>query len=194
MSVWRKHFQCFVWLISVSVLLQFPNRTLLFAACAACIGGTFQYGYNISVINAPTTVMITWLSVNQVFMMIIPALFKESGQGVLETVPGVSNKGEIICLIFFKKWHCDKMYGSFSHRPHIFCKKTKQKKNTKKLFLDEGPCSRLLSNEGLWSNLTPSRQLRVFDLKNWGNHSLVFKWCSFTQYHWILFMHVMDFG
>ncbi|KAM3611612.1 uncharacterized protein V6R79_021336 [Siganus canaliculatus] len=25
------------------------------AACAACIGGTFQYGYNISVINAPTT-------------------------------------------------------------------------------------------------------------------------------------------
>ncbi|XP_056274923.1 solute carrier family 2, facilitated glucose transporter member 11b isoform X2 [Pseudoliparis swirei] len=34
---------------------QFLNRSLLLAACAACIGGTFQYGYNISVINAPTT-------------------------------------------------------------------------------------------------------------------------------------------
>uniref|UniRef100_A0A7N6BH77 Major facilitator superfamily (MFS) profile domain-containing protein n=1 Tax=Anabas testudineus TaxID=64144 RepID=A0A7N6BH77_ANATE len=31
-----------------------PNKSLLLAACAACIGGTFQYGYNISVINAPT--------------------------------------------------------------------------------------------------------------------------------------------
>ncbi|XP_023280851.1 solute carrier family 2, facilitated glucose transporter member 11-like, partial [Seriola lalandi dorsalis] len=33
---------------------KFPNKSLLLAACAACIGGTFQYGYNISVINAPT--------------------------------------------------------------------------------------------------------------------------------------------
>ncbi|XP_042277542.1 solute carrier family 2, facilitated glucose transporter member 11-like isoform X2 [Thunnus maccoyii] len=33
---------------------EFPNKSLLLAACAACIGGTFQYGYNISVINAPT--------------------------------------------------------------------------------------------------------------------------------------------
>ncbi|XP_049906976.1 solute carrier family 2, facilitated glucose transporter member 11b isoform X1 [Epinephelus moara] len=33
---------------------KFPNRTLVLAACAACIGGTFQYGYNVSVINAPT--------------------------------------------------------------------------------------------------------------------------------------------
>uniref|UniRef100_A0A667YR18 Solute carrier family 2, facilitated glucose transporter member 5 n=1 Tax=Myripristis murdjan TaxID=586833 RepID=A0A667YR18_9TELE len=32
----------------------FPNKSLLLAACAACIGGTFQYGYNISIINAPT--------------------------------------------------------------------------------------------------------------------------------------------
>uniref|UniRef100_A0A3B4WYZ5 Major facilitator superfamily (MFS) profile domain-containing protein n=1 Tax=Seriola lalandi dorsalis TaxID=1841481 RepID=A0A3B4WYZ5_SERLL len=37
--------------------LQFPNKSLLLAACAACIGGTFQYGYNISVINAPTVVI-----------------------------------------------------------------------------------------------------------------------------------------
>ncbi|TDH12863.1 hypothetical protein EPR50_G00050230 [Perca flavescens] len=34
---------------------KFPNKSLLLAACAACIGGTFQYGYNISIINAPTT-------------------------------------------------------------------------------------------------------------------------------------------
>ncbi|MBN3316735.1 GTR11 protein, partial [Atractosteus spatula] len=34
--------------------LQFPNKTLLLAVCAACIGGTFQYGYNISIINSPT--------------------------------------------------------------------------------------------------------------------------------------------
>ncbi|XP_029534728.1 solute carrier family 2, facilitated glucose transporter member 11-like [Oncorhynchus nerka] len=31
-----------------------PNKSLLLAVCAACIGGTFQYGYNISIINAPT--------------------------------------------------------------------------------------------------------------------------------------------
>ncbi|XP_040010798.1 solute carrier family 2, facilitated glucose transporter member 11b [Xiphias gladius] len=33
---------------------KLPNKSLLLAACAACIGGTFQYGYNVSVINAPT--------------------------------------------------------------------------------------------------------------------------------------------
>ncbi|XP_035495690.1 solute carrier family 2, facilitated glucose transporter member 11b [Scophthalmus maximus] len=33
---------------------KLPNKSLLLAASAACIGGTFQYGYNISVINAPT--------------------------------------------------------------------------------------------------------------------------------------------
>ncbi|KAJ8286040.1 hypothetical protein GJAV_G00033880 [Gymnothorax javanicus] len=33
---------------------QVPYRSLLLAVCAACIGGTFQYGYNISIINAPT--------------------------------------------------------------------------------------------------------------------------------------------
>ncbi|KAF3850874.1 hypothetical protein F7725_012646 [Dissostichus mawsoni] len=34
---------------------KLPNRSLVLAACAACIGGNFQFGYNISVINAPTT-------------------------------------------------------------------------------------------------------------------------------------------
>lgn len=38
--------------------LQLPNKSLLLAVCAAGIGGTFQYGYNISVINAPTAVII----------------------------------------------------------------------------------------------------------------------------------------
>ncbi|XP_008280261.1 solute carrier family 2, facilitated glucose transporter member 11b isoform X1 [Stegastes partitus] len=33
---------------------KYPNKSLFLAVCAACIGGTFQYGYNISVINAPT--------------------------------------------------------------------------------------------------------------------------------------------
>ncbi|KAK9522714.1 hypothetical protein VZT92_019160 [Zoarces viviparus] len=40
---------------SVQPKRGFPNKSLLLAACAACIGGTFQYGYNVSVINAPTT-------------------------------------------------------------------------------------------------------------------------------------------
>ena len=31
------------------------SRTLALAVCCAAIGGTFQYGYNISIINAPTT-------------------------------------------------------------------------------------------------------------------------------------------
>ncbi|XP_070690104.1 solute carrier family 2, facilitated glucose transporter member 11b [Pempheris klunzingeri] len=35
--------------------IKFPNRSLVLAVCAASIGGTFQYGYNISVINAPAT-------------------------------------------------------------------------------------------------------------------------------------------
>lgn len=45
-------------------LLQFPSLSLVLALCAACIGGTFQYGYNISIINAPTAVrsllFVTW--------------------------------------------------------------------------------------------------------------------------------------
>ncbi|XP_070760323.1 solute carrier family 2, facilitated glucose transporter member 11b [Enoplosus armatus] len=34
--------------------IKLPSKSLLLTVCAACIGGTFQYGYNISVINAPT--------------------------------------------------------------------------------------------------------------------------------------------
>lgn len=47
--------------LCLSFYLQFPNKSLLLALCAACIGGTFQYGYNISVINAPTVVIILLL-------------------------------------------------------------------------------------------------------------------------------------
>lgn len=35
---------------------QLPSWTLLLAVCAVGIGGTFQYGYNVSIINAPTQV------------------------------------------------------------------------------------------------------------------------------------------
>ncbi|XP_034026105.1 solute carrier family 2, facilitated glucose transporter member 11b isoform X2 [Thalassophryne amazonica] len=35
-------------------ILKFPNKFLLLALCAACIGGTFQFGYNVSIINVPT--------------------------------------------------------------------------------------------------------------------------------------------
>ncbi|KAJ3604183.1 hypothetical protein NHX12_028924 [Muraenolepis orangiensis] len=33
---------------------KFPHKALACAVCAACVGGTFQYGYNVSIINAPT--------------------------------------------------------------------------------------------------------------------------------------------
>uniref|UniRef100_A0A8D2IT11 Solute carrier family 2, facilitated glucose transporter member 5 n=1 Tax=Varanus komodoensis TaxID=61221 RepID=A0A8D2IT11_VARKO len=33
---------------------ELPTWTLFFAVCAAGIGGTFQYGYNVSIISAPT--------------------------------------------------------------------------------------------------------------------------------------------
>ncbi|POI33297.1 hypothetical protein CIB84_002951 [Bambusicola thoracicus] len=33
---------------------QFPSWTLFLAVCSVGIGGTFQYGYNVSIINAPT--------------------------------------------------------------------------------------------------------------------------------------------
>ncbi|MFT7808452.1 solute carrier family 2, facilitated glucose transporter member 11-like isoform X2 [Arapaima gigas] len=33
---------------------KYPNAALVLVVCAAGLGGTFQYGYNISVINAPT--------------------------------------------------------------------------------------------------------------------------------------------
>lgn len=35
---------------------QLPSWTLFLAVCAVGIGGTFQYGYNVSIINAPTQV------------------------------------------------------------------------------------------------------------------------------------------
>ncbi|KAG7215510.1 hypothetical protein INR49_022477 [Caranx melampygus] len=45
---------------------KLPNKTLLLAASAACIGGTFQYGYNVSVINAPTEYVQNFI--NQTWM------------------------------------------------------------------------------------------------------------------------------
>ncbi|KAM9394342.1 solute carrier family 2, facilitated glucose transporter member 11b [Pholidichthys leucotaenia] len=46
--------------------LEFPNKSLLLAVCAAGIGGTFQAGYNVSVINAPT--MYVHDFINQTWM------------------------------------------------------------------------------------------------------------------------------
>ncbi|XP_066465820.1 solute carrier family 2, facilitated glucose transporter member 11 [Tiliqua scincoides] len=45
---------------------QLPGRVLILTVCAAGIGGTFQYGYNLTIINAPTLfiqafVNETWL-------------------------------------------------------------------------------------------------------------------------------------
>ncbi|XP_069726908.1 solute carrier family 2, facilitated glucose transporter member 11 isoform X1 [Phaenicophaeus curvirostris] len=41
-------------------LLQ--NKILILTVCAAGIGGTFQYGYNISIINAPTSYIQTFMN------------------------------------------------------------------------------------------------------------------------------------
>lgn len=41
---------------SIFYLLQLQSKILILTICAAGIGGTFQYGYNISIINAPTAV------------------------------------------------------------------------------------------------------------------------------------------
>ncbi|XP_012671297.2 solute carrier family 2, facilitated glucose transporter member 11-like isoform X2 [Clupea harengus] len=41
---------------------KIPSKSLLFAVWAACIGGTFQYGYNISVVNAPTKAVQSFIN------------------------------------------------------------------------------------------------------------------------------------
>lgn len=38
------------------------SRTLALTVCSAAIGGTFQYGYNISIINAPTSYVQTFIN------------------------------------------------------------------------------------------------------------------------------------
>ncbi|KAG9262017.1 solute carrier family 2, facilitated glucose transporter member 11-like isoform X1 [Astyanax mexicanus] len=42
--------------------IKVPSKTLLMAVWAACIGGTFQYGYNVSIINAPTKAVQTFIN------------------------------------------------------------------------------------------------------------------------------------
>ncbi|XP_051548909.1 solute carrier family 2, facilitated glucose transporter member 11b isoform X1 [Myxocyprinus asiaticus] len=46
--------------------IKVPSKSLLLAVWAACIGGTFQYGYNISIINAPTKAVQSFI--NQTWM------------------------------------------------------------------------------------------------------------------------------
>ncbi|KAK7918753.1 hypothetical protein WMY93_010037 [Mugilogobius chulae] len=38
------------------------TATLVFTVCSAAIGGTFQYGYNLSIINAPTSYIQTFIN------------------------------------------------------------------------------------------------------------------------------------
>ncbi|XP_067406057.1 solute carrier family 2, facilitated glucose transporter member 11-like [Emydura macquarii macquarii] len=42
--------------------VQLQGKVLILTICAAGIGGTFQYGYNISIINAPTTYIQTFIN------------------------------------------------------------------------------------------------------------------------------------
>ncbi|XP_063050885.1 solute carrier family 2, facilitated glucose transporter member 11-like isoform X2 [Engraulis encrasicolus] len=39
-----------------------PSTSLILTACATCIGGAFQSGYNISIVNAPTTYVATFIN------------------------------------------------------------------------------------------------------------------------------------
>lgn len=43
-----------------------PNISLILTTCAACIGGAFQCGYNISIVNSPTTYVMRFI--NQTWM------------------------------------------------------------------------------------------------------------------------------
>ncbi|XP_041793152.1 solute carrier family 2, facilitated glucose transporter member 11b [Chelmon rostratus] len=63
---------------------EFPNKSLLLATCAACIGGSFQYGYNVSVINAPTTYVHDFI--NQTWRERYQADISEDGLTLLWSV------------------------------------------------------------------------------------------------------------
>ncbi|XP_063050883.1 solute carrier family 2, facilitated glucose transporter member 11-like isoform X2 [Engraulis encrasicolus] len=43
-------------------ILQTPRLSLLLTACATCIGGAFQYGYNISIVNSPSKYVMTFIN------------------------------------------------------------------------------------------------------------------------------------
>uniref|UniRef100_A0A8C9TEW2 Solute carrier family 2, facilitated glucose transporter member 5 n=1 Tax=Scleropages formosus TaxID=113540 RepID=A0A8C9TEW2_SCLFO len=45
-----------------SVLLKGPTGTLALTVCAAAVGGTLQYGYNIAIIDAPTAHICTFIN------------------------------------------------------------------------------------------------------------------------------------
>uniref|UniRef100_A0A674PEI3 Solute carrier family 2 member 11b n=1 Tax=Takifugu rubripes TaxID=31033 RepID=A0A674PEI3_TAKRU len=82
-------------LLVISALLQVPNRTLLLAGCAACIGGTFQYGYNVSVINAPTKYVQDF--VNQTWLERYNTIISESGLTLIwSTIVSIFTIGGLI--------------------------------------------------------------------------------------------------
>ncbi|XP_056889897.1 solute carrier family 2, facilitated glucose transporter member 11b isoform X2 [Takifugu flavidus] len=74
---------------------EVPNRTLLLAGCAACIGGTFQYGYNVSVINAPTKYVQDF--VNQTWLERYNTIISESGLTLIwSTIVSIFTIGGLI--------------------------------------------------------------------------------------------------
>uniref|UniRef100_H3BZ16 Solute carrier family 2 member 11b n=1 Tax=Tetraodon nigroviridis TaxID=99883 RepID=H3BZ16_TETNG len=72
-----------------------PNKVLLLAGCAACVGGTFQYGYNISVINAPTKYVQDF--VNQTWFERYNSVISESGLTLIwSTIVSIFTIGGLI--------------------------------------------------------------------------------------------------
>ncbi|CAG08545.1 unnamed protein product, partial [Tetraodon nigroviridis] len=67
----------------------------LLAGCAACVGGTFQYGYNISVINAPTKYVQDF--VNQTWFERYNSVISESGLTLIwSTIVSIFTIGGLI--------------------------------------------------------------------------------------------------
>uniref|UniRef100_H3DEP4 Solute carrier family 2 member 11b n=1 Tax=Tetraodon nigroviridis TaxID=99883 RepID=H3DEP4_TETNG len=75
--------------------IKVPNKVLLLAGCAACVGGTFQYGYNISVINAPTKYVQDF--VNQTWFERYNSVISESGLTLIwSTIVSIFTIGGLI--------------------------------------------------------------------------------------------------
>uniref|UniRef100_H3BWU9 Solute carrier family 2 member 11b n=1 Tax=Tetraodon nigroviridis TaxID=99883 RepID=H3BWU9_TETNG len=80
---------------TVGVRALVPNKVLLLAGCAACVGGTFQYGYNISVINAPTKYVQDF--VNQTWFERYNSVISESGLTLIwSTIVSIFTIGGLI--------------------------------------------------------------------------------------------------